>query len=193
MKRQSRVFMGIFSVVFLLSVLIVYGVDSDNAISVKKFQIVKKPLSQVVKTRTATSSRSAIPGVEWTELRLEFKTTPEWIDEMNIKCYARVQGKNDREGTILFGEVTYVNVPRWKYHAASLFVHPTTLARYGQVENVHCEIWAKGKLRDTVDWPQKTSRKWWEMKAPVKGSILTKFYTPFAFSADYDGLAVKTE
>ena len=101
--------------------------------------------------------------------------------------------KTKKGGDVLYGELTYINVPAARKHISSLFVHPTTLERYGKIESVHCEIWSKGKIRAMIDYPKRSPRKWWEKKAPIKGVLLTKFYTPFAYEGEYDGLAIKVE
>ncbi|MCK5706005.1 MAG: hypothetical protein KAI43_00010 [Candidatus Aureabacteria bacterium] len=160
---------------------------SDKAVTIKKFKLAKKtPSGKLSTSKTAGKTSS-----KWRELRLIFISRPKWIDEVTVKYFARVKSKDG--GRNLAGEITYVNVPAGKAHLSSLFVHPTTLMRFGDIDAVHCEIWVKGKIRDMVDWPRKPQKKWWEMKAPMPGVLLTKFQTPFAYEGDYAALAIKAE
>ena len=159
---------------------------ADEFIEAKKLSIVPKSSSSIVST-----SKKAGKGFSWAEFRLVFSSKVEWVDELTVKYFALV--KSAKESSILSGEITYINVPSGKSHMASLFMHPTAMSKYGQVIAVHCEIWANGQLRDAADFPSKPAKKWWDAKPPVKGLLVSKFFTPSAFEVEYDGLALKTE
>lgn len=183
MKRQLRVFAGFFCVFTLILVFMAPMAFSDKALNIKKFKVNK------VSTSNLTKGGKSGRGNAWSELTVIFESRPKWVDEVTIKYFVLMKGK---EGNILSGEITYVNVPSGK-NVSSLFLHYTTLARYGKIEAVHCELWAKGAVRDKSNWPTKPGKKWWEMKAPVKGLLMNKLQTPFIIDSKYLGLSIKAE
>ena len=184
MKRQLRIFVGFFCVFTLILVFMAPMAFSDKVLEIKKFKVNKVNTHQLTK-----GPRGPGKGQEWSELTVTFYSKPKWVNEVTIKYFVLMKGK---EGNILSGEVTYVNVPSGK-NVSSLFMHYTTLARYGKIEAVHCELWAKGAVRDKNDWPKKPGKKWWEMKAPVKGLLMNKLQTPFIVASKYLGLSIKVE
>ena len=78
--------------------------------------------------------------------------------------------------------VTYVNVAKGK-HLSDMFLHPSTLARLGRVEQVAVVVKAKGAVVAT-DSTAKTPN-WWDRFSPVEGVLLSRAQTPFAV-VDYD-------
>ena len=187
MRRSLRIFMGFFCIFICISFLIPTVALSDKFIKAKKLNIIQKVHSSVRTSRKQAGKGSG----KWTEIRLVFQTKVKWVDELTVKYYALV--KDPRESQVLYGEITYLNVPAGKKHFSSLFIHPATMAKFGKIGAVHCELWAKGELRDVEDFPSKPAKKWWEMKPPVKGLLVPKFYTPFTLDGDYDGLPIKVE
>lgn len=184
MKRQLRIFAGFFCVFTLILVFMAPMAFSDKAMNIIKFKV-----NKVSTTNLTQGGRSPGKGEQWSELTVTFNSKPKWVNEVTVKYFVLMKGK---EGNILSGEITYVNVPSGK-NVSSLFMHYTTLARYGKIEAAYCELWAQGAVRDKIHWPKKPGKKWWEMKAPVKGLLMNKQQTPFIISSKYLGLMIKAE
>ncbi|MBN1521251.1 MAG: hypothetical protein JW928_01860 [Candidatus Aureabacteria bacterium] len=186
MARKFKILTGFACICLMLFWCVVPAAFSDKYISASKLKVTQKTRSTVQSTSTQAGSRG-----RWTEIRLEFDTKVKWVDELTVRYFALVEDVKGQD--ILYGDITYLNVPSGKAHISSLFVHPATMAKYGKIISVHCEIWAQGKLRDVADIPSKPAKKWWEMKPPIKGQMVPKFYTPYSLDREYDGLAVKVE
>ena len=188
MKRNARIVAGLLCFFVMVSFIIPAVGFGDKAVQARKLKVRQKSLSSIIST-----SKSAGKGAQkWTEIRLEFATKVKWVDELTVKYYALV--KSAKSSEILYGDVTYINVPAGNKHISSLFVHPTTMAKYGgKIKSVHCELWAQGELRDVADFPSKPQKKWWEMKPSIKGVLFKRYFTPFALDAEYLGLAIKVE
>ena len=162
-------------------------VFSDQYIKARKL-IVNQNIHMAVQE---LSTKAAKKLGKWTEIRLLFDSKVQWVNELTVKYFVLVRDAKGQE--ILYGDITYLNVPNGKAHMASIFIHPATMSKYRKILSVHCEIWAEGKLRDVADIPKRPAKKWWEMKPPLKGLLISKFYTPFALNKEYDILPIKVE
>ena len=78
--------------------------------------------------------------------------------------------------------VTYVNVAKGK-HLSDMFLHPSTLARLGRVEQVAVVVKVKGAVVATESTAK--TPNWWDRFSPVEGVLLNRAQTPFAF-IEYD-------
>jgi hypothetical protein len=187
MKQKGKAFTVLAVVcLFLFIFSMAPELRSDEFIEARKLSIVPKSFNSIV-----TYSKKATKGSSWTEFRLEFSSKVEWVDELTVKYFVLVASA--KESSILSGDITYINVPAGKSHLSSIFIHPTAMAKYGKVIAVHCEIWANGQLRDAADSPSKPAKKWWDVKPPVQGLLVSKFFTPFSMEGEYDGLAIKAQ
>jgi hypothetical protein len=121
---------------------------------------------------------------EWLKIETEYDTAPDWIDELDFEYYVLVRDKEgDREYILFRGDVTYVNVERTassaSRHMSAMYLHPSTLARYGDVERMAVLIKYKGRLVGMESEPESNAR-WWEQLTPVRGLLLNRMETPFA-------------
>jgi len=89
-----------------------------------------------------------------------------------------------RERQMFSGQVTHINVAKGSRHYSAMFVHPATLARFGQnkVEAVAVQLYYKGRLADMASDPNVGSR-WWEQFSPVEGYLLAPEDTPWSVIA----------
>ncbi len=117
----------------------------------------------------------------WTLIEVEYETAPEWIDQVDFRYYALVENDEGegRDRFILFrGEVSNVNVARGR-HTSVMYLHPSTIERYSDVERVAVEVRVAGRLVATDSDPSADSR-WWEQLSPTDGYLLNRLETPFA-------------
>ncbi|MBP7829739.1 MAG: hypothetical protein KA248_07460 [Kiritimatiellae bacterium] len=144
------------------------------------------PQYQLLKGQTMARTR------EWFQILTQYETEPEWMDELTFTYYVLVRDKvGPQKGPVLFrGDVTYVTIQKGK-HMSDMYLHPSTLARYGDVEAVAVLVTFRGQLVAMESQPS-SQQRWWEQLAPVDGFILNRMQTPFAM-IDFDTYeAIKT-
>jgi len=122
---------------------------------------------------------------EWSRINVSYDTAPDWIDEMEVRFYVGVKGKNT--GAVMFqATVTFVDVPRGS-HAEAVFLSPGALERYGSVEAMAAEFFVKGEKVAVVTHPavSPVAAPWWASGSlkTIEGRLLNRAQTPFAFVA----------
>ena len=151
--------------------------------------VLKKVDSQ--KLLTPTYSVTPTPPASkvqrsWQDVTLYFDTHPEWLDDLELKCYVLLKPKVATQGSkqmCLRGDIALVNVAKGK-HKVDFFVHPNTLLRYGDVDAVAVIVSKQEQLIGTLSQPP-SSRRWWEEYQPVSGLVLRRADTPFGL-LNYD-------
>ena len=133
--------------------------------------------------RTATASQSSAKQPDWWRVMVEFETAPDWVDELEFTYYVYMKDQSNKGAEVMFrGTVTYVNVAKGR-HYSDMFLHPSTLARLGRVEQVAVVVKARGAVLATESTAQ--TPNWWDRFSPVEGVLLNRSQTPFAY-VDYD-------
>lgn len=133
--------------------------------------------------KTAVQGQVPARQTDWWRVVVEFETAPDWIDELEFTYYVYMRDQSNKGAEVMYRSVvTYVNVAKGK-HLSDMFLHPSTLARLGRVEQVAVVVKAKGAVVAT-DSTAKTPN-WWDRFSPVEGVLLNRAQTPFA-SIDYD-------
>lgn len=132
---------------------------------------------------------------EWFQIVVDYDTDPEWVDEASFTYYVLVKARQQTAGrspfTLFKGEVTYINIEKGR-HRSDIFIHPSTIARYGDVERVAVQVNVGGRLVAMDGLPQgSASQRWWEQLNPQDGYLLNRMQTPFAMINFDDYEAVK--
>lgn len=122
---------------------------------------------------------------DWARITVSYDTAPDWIDELEVRFYVGVKGKNT--GAVMFqATVTFVDVPRGS-HAEAVFLSPGALERYGSVEAMAAEFFVKGEKVAVVAHPavSASAAPWWAVGSlkTIEGRLLNRAQTPFAFVA----------
>lgn len=124
---------------------------------------------------------------EWLQVRLDFRTAPEWLDEVTLTFHLALQGDPDdmppgSEAVNMFtGTVTYINVPEGD-HQATLYLDPHTFLRYGDVRAVAVVANINGELAGGIVDPESSAAsRWWEKQTPNTVPLLARSDTPYAF------------
>lgn len=121
---------------------------------------------------------------EWQQILVEFDTAPDWIDQMDFTFYALVESETSNTGYLMFrGSIDYVNIERGR-HQSVMYLHPSTVERFGDVERVAVVVRMNGQLIGISGEPESRQR-WWEQLSPVDGYLLNRMQTPFAM-INYD-------
>ncbi len=151
---------------------------------------VRAPVYQVSPTQRASRQR------QWLEVRTQFETRPDWIDEMTFTYYIVLRNQRPAPGQpefMLFrGENTYVNIARTRDGASTVYLHPSTVERFGSVFRVGVVISSQGRILAMESSPSADGR-WWEQLPPQDGFVLSRMQTPFAMVNFDDFEALKPE
>lgn len=145
------------------------------AVLTPEYQVKRNPLNPRVKS--------------WYQVTAEYETKPEWLDEVEFTYYVLVKNTKNPKGppqSLFKGSVTYINVNEGK-HKSDMFLHPNTVARFGEVQAVAVLISVQGRIVGMESKP-KSNQRWWEQLAPVDGLLLSRDQTPFApiYFDDYE-------
>ncbi len=138
-------------------------------------------LPAVVKTPEYTTNAPAkrSKNQEWLEVEVEYNTKPELIDELTFKFAMLIAGK-----ILVSDDVTYINIPKGRGHAAVVYVAPRTLERINEgkpltpasIENIKVDITRQGQLLATKSFKPTPLPN----AAQLTGLVLKKPDTPFA-------------
>jgi hypothetical protein len=161
------------------------------------------PAPKIVQVRKLEQRKAATPEYQllkgqfmgqtrdWFVATAQYRTAPEWIDELTFTYYILVRAKTGAQKFTLFkGDVTYVNIQKGD-HKSDIYLHPSTLARYGDVERVAVVVNAQGRVVAMESLPSSNTR-WWEQLTPVEGYALNRLQTPFAMINFDDYEAIRT-
>lgn len=136
-------------------------------------------------------------GQDWWVIEVKFDTFAPLTDELTLKFTTdmvdTLKKQDDQAETtvLLQGELTFLNVPQGKGHQAAMFLHPTSVIRYGGIRgqegirkaNVRVELYEKGELVDALDMKQEKD-DWVEVLkkqgiTEVTGVLLRPDQVPF--------------
>jgi hypothetical protein len=123
----------------------------------------------------------------WFQVSVYYETAPDWIDDLTFTYYIVTQSKTGEKKLTLFrGDVTYVNIQKGK-HKSDIYLHPSTIARFGDVQRVGVVITSQGRVLAMESLPANNQR-WWEQLTPLDGYVLNRMQTPFAmiYFDDYE-------
>lgn len=155
-------------------------------------------LAQAARIKTpeyeVSTSESKPQPRDWARIMVQLETFSEWCDELELRYFVQVQHPATKIERRFLGAFTYVDIPKGKKHLSCAFLHPNTLARYGDVIGVAVEIYSRGELVASSANPEGPGG-WWRTATikEVPGLLLERSQTPFAFVA-YDAyLAPKTK
>ena len=130
----------------------------------------------------------------WFQVNVDYETASEWIDDLTFTYYVVTEGKTPGQKYTLFrGDVTYVNIQKGK-HKSDMYLHPSTLARFGVVQRVAVVVSSQGRVLDMASQPPSGGQRWWEQLTPKDGYVLNRMQTPFAMISfdDYEAIRPTT-
>ena len=126
----------------------------------------------------------------WFQVVVDYETAPEWMDDLTFTYYIVTEGKTAGSKFTLFrGDVTYVNIAKGR-HRSDMYLHPSTLERYGVVQRVGVVISSQGRVLAMDSLPASGGTRWWEKLTPLDGFVLNRMQTPFAmiYFDDYEAI-----
>ncbi|HMP75898.1 MAG TPA: hypothetical protein PKE12_06350 [Kiritimatiellia bacterium] len=134
-------------------------------------------------------------GLRWLQVVVDYEVAPEWVDEATFTYYVLLKAKRAEPGrspfTLFKGDITYVNIARGR-RKADIYMHPSTLARFGDIERLAVVVNVGGRMVALDGQPTGTAaQRWWEQLAPQDGYLLNRMQTPFAMVNSDDFEAIK--
>ena len=155
------------------------------------------PASKLIRVRKIKMQKQRTPEYEvkrvqmttgkirnWMQIQVAFDTAPEWMDQIDFTYYAVVKSKKGKEKYTLFrNSLSYVNIEKGS-HESVMYLHPSTLERYGDVERVAVILRVNGQVA-AIESDPPSSQRWWEQLPPLDGYLLNRLETPFAL-INYD-------
>ena len=118
----------------------------------------------------------------WARISVQYETDAEWTDDLEFRYMVLVKHPKTSAYIMFPATVTYMDIPKGKRHTSTVFLRPTTLERYGNVEWAGVKIYIKGK--DTpvavAQMPKNDLRPWTATVTTKGGVLLNRAQTPFA-------------
>src|SRR5436189_6461709 len=118
----------------------------------------------------------------WLEVEVEFSALPDLTDELTFKYYILFNG------TLLTGDVTYVNIPAGRENRSVMYVPPRALERFANnrpitdnlFQNVAVQIAQAGAVKAEASLARAQPQWFATLQAAPSGFVLNKNQTPFA-------------
>ena len=175
------------ALLFTFSNPVVAQQGGDN-VAIKKIEASKVETPEYQLTHNSMKGRSR----NWYRLVTLYDTDAQWTDELSFTYYVLVKNKDPKgpPRSLFRGKVTYVNIEKGRGHKSDVYLHPSTLARYGDVEAVAVLVETGGRLVSSESLPA-SNKRWWEQLSPIDGLVLNRMQTPFAMINFDDYEAVK--
>lgn len=190
MRIRLAVMGGAMVVTMMLSTVTVFG-QGRTPFKIKRIDARLVVLPFIKGAVTGEAETGARAQRKWLELTTEFDSEPEWADDLTVKYYVLMLGK-DPEPKLFGGEVTYVNIEKGRGHLSGMYMDPNTVVRYTRANvdkiPIHVEIWHKGSRveQDTQPTPKSA---WWEGRDPVRGFLLSPLQTPWlSYSGKFESV-----
>ena len=123
----------------------------------------------------------------WYEMRAEYETSEDWLDGLTFAFYvlfkpdiksAAIELDPRRPWLLMRGEMSYRNVAKGR-HLATMYVHPSTLLRFGEVQRFAVVASHGGKLQHFLSKPD-GQEGWWEQLPAQQGQVLAPADTPYS-------------
>lgn len=152
---------------------------AKNMVTLKKLEVLPKTLTPQFQVLPAPPASKA-PRY-WYQMTVHFVTKPEWLDDLDLRCYVLLKAKTGPQAgkvMLLKGDVTLVNLYKGQ-HKYDFFVHPTTLLRFGDVDQVAVVISRQDQLIAMSSQPPNTKR-WWEDFSKPESLVMRRSDTPWA-------------
>ena len=166
---------------FVLSLAVVErGVAQESGdINIRRLTMTKRKTPEyTAKVKGALQERTR----DWAEIICLYDTSPDFVDELEFTYYVIMKTKDNREPFVLLkGTITYVHIEKGR-HQSTMYIHPSVLARYGDIDGIAVEVRAGGRLVAVeADGPSGRRYQQAMQQLPVReGYVMNPMQTPFA-------------
>jgi hypothetical protein len=145
----------------------------------------EKPPAEIRTLRVVPATLGG--GAQWLKLLVDFRTTPKWIDGLQLSITALCgDGSPERPYSVLTGMARYINVPRGD-NTGVLYISPKTAARYGGVTAARADIYIGDRVVASAELKEgaKAPPKWEAIYDKRDGALLPITATPW-LGTEYD-------
>ena len=121
--------------------------------------------------------------VPWPRFECEFDAVPEWADDVEVRWYVVLMGRQAK--VMATGSDTYIYVRKGKRRVVAMYMHPFVLERWcgssGQnaIEDVGVEIWWQGRLVSFSSWRSQAKTQWWQQFQPTPNLMMRVSESPW--------------
>lgn len=155
------------------------GAGDQVGVQIRKLEIKKIETPQYQVSANLSKGKSKL----WNVISAEYDTELPWTDELTFTFYVQVENtKNPKapKESLFKAKVTYVNIEKGKNHKSDVYLHPSTLARFGEIKQVAVLVDVNGKMVAGDGLPKNPTKRWWEAMSPTEGVLLNRNQSPFA-------------
>jgi hypothetical protein len=151
---------------------------------------------------SATGGDQSSQSPQWLRVEWHYQITPKtptpFVDAIEFRVWVEGRDLYAPEATTadgipvaLTGSVTYINVPQTRDGYGSIYLHPSTLARYGsklgsgdftEKFNVHVEAYVGGAKMDFFDKNKPQDPNWYQTLKAIPNLLLRQDQCPFIVS-----------
>ncbi|HIE11799.1 MAG TPA: hypothetical protein EYP62_09305 [Kiritimatiellae bacterium] len=188
MRKYHRVPLSVFPslLLFLLVASCPVHAAEGKVVEIRKIngEKVRTPEYRIV---GGTPQR---PTRRWFQVVVDYLTRPEWVDQLDFEYYVLLKPrKGPVKYKLLKGVVSYVNIPKGR-HKSVMYLHPSTVERFGDVVRVAVLVRSGGRLM-AIETRPASQQRWWEQLTPESGLLLNRMQTPFGMILYDDYEAIK--
>jgi hypothetical protein len=178
------------------------GGTALDGVRIRKLEgIGRKSLVRTPEFRHNLSPSTKRAG-DWSEIKLTYDSSAEWIDEVTIQLFALSESKikNKLVYTLYRKTVRNMDVERGEGHMVTVYLSPNAVKRYGAPIAVAAEMSVGGKpvsVMQESDKSVKLPEEWWKSEKITQSEgvtirddyLLTREQSPFGLVAidDYEG------
>ena len=125
----------------------------------------------------------------WIQLSVAYRTAPKWLDELVFDYYVLMEPSNSKvKYRLLSGSVVNINIAKGNQHTSVMYLHPSTVKRYGTPKKV--AVVMRGAYQGRPFELATEDNAWWKKLPAERGMVLNRRETPFAMlnTAAYEAL-----
>ncbi len=121
--------------------------------------------------------------IPWARFECEFDAVPEWADDVEVRWYVVLMGRQTK--VMATGSDTYIYVKKGKRRVVAMYMHPFVFERWcsttGQnaIEDVGVEIWWQGRLVSFSSWRSQARTQWWQQFQPTPNLMMRVSESPW--------------
>ncbi|MCX6911333.1 MAG: hypothetical protein NTY01_25270 [Verrucomicrobia bacterium] len=127
--------------------------------------------------------------VPWVAFECEFDRQPEWADDVEVRWYVLLGGKQQVMGT---GSDTYIYVKKGRRHVVAMLMHPMVMERWlGSTTQANMDVGVdilKDNVVQSSEDTKHTRQRWWTRFTATPGLLMRMSESPWATTlyADYE-------
>lgn len=184
-----------FIFLFVFPILCNFSQPAGAAYATRRATAAKGAELKKVYVNSPSSGKSGFDGYEpqglaglntgsknngrWVEIEAMYTTRKAWTNEITLEFYVLTKAK-----VVLKGKITQINIADGPRHYGVMYLHPTTVQRFGDIDKVAVRLYDEGELKNTEQWPDYSKKEWWTKYPANEGHMKKLSETPFLLNSD---------